>query len=98
MKIARSRKNNLDRLSWIEILLLIKTLQRDGSPQREVMATRKFKVGQLVRIQKSSAQTPKENFKIVLLMPADQQDIYQYRIQSSLDSHQRMAKETDLSL
>ncbi|MGF7163506.1 hypothetical protein FHS85_005175 [Rhodoligotrophos appendicifer] len=62
------------------------------------MATRKFKVGQLVRIQKSSAQTPKENFKIVLLMPADQQDIYQYRIQSSLDSHQRMAKETDLSL
>ena len=62
------------------------------------MTERKFHLGQMVRLIGGTPLLPKEDFEVAALMPATERDEPQYRIRSSLDSRQRMVKETDIGL
>lgn len=58
----------------------------------------KFAVGQTVRFS-PGAQSPatlRGSYKIVRLLPAEAND-HQYRIKSTLDGHERVVKESQLS-
>lgn len=60
--------------------------------------THKFAVGQTVRFS-PGAQSPvtlRGSYKIVRLLPAEAND-HQYRIQSTVDGHERVVRESQLS-
>lgn len=61
--------------------------------------TPKFKVGQSVRYNSNVARRfgSSASFKIVRLMPSEDGH-RQYRIKSASESHERVAKESDLNL
>ncbi len=61
------------------------------------MNAHKFSVGQTVLFWpgKMGSAVPKLRFKVVRLLPAEQND-QQYRIKSEADGHERVAKESQL--
>lgn len=70
------------------------SIARGPSP----MKTHKFAVGQTVRFS-PGVQSPvaaRGSYTIVRLLPAEAND-HQYRIKSTLDGHERVVKESQLS-
>lgn len=63
-----------------------------------VIKTHKFTVGQTVRFSPGvqSPATARGRYTIVRLLPAEAND-HQYRIKSTLDGHERVVKESQLS-
>ncbi len=64
------------------------------------MAAHKFKIGQSVfmRQARQSAQPTSMRYKIVKLVPPQEDGQNQYRIKGSAEAFERIAKESDLSL
>ncbi|HTZ81279.1 MAG TPA: hypothetical protein VMC10_25440 [Stellaceae bacterium] len=63
------------------------------------MEERKYRDGQTVTLLPSRARrTPTDRFEIVRLMPAERGAVYQYRIRSTLDGHERIAMESELEV
>jgi hypothetical protein len=62
------------------------------------MTTHKFAVGQTVRFSPDSRSpaTVRGSYKILRLLPAEAND-HQYRVKSTLDGHERVVKESQLS-
>ena len=62
------------------------------------MKAHRFTVGQTVTFSRSGPprSAPRETFKIVRLLPAEASD-QQYRVKSTLDGHERVVKESQLS-
>lgn len=60
------------------------------------MAAHKFKVGQLVTLQSKRHGVFAERFEVVRLLPAEK-GVFQYRIRSTRDGHERVVIESELT-
>jgi len=63
------------------------------------MDERKYRDGQTVTLLPSRARrTPTDRFEIVRLMPVERGAVFQYRIRSTQDGHERIAMESELEM
>ena len=60
------------------------------------MAAHKFKVGQLVTLHSKRHGVWAERFEVVRLLPPEK-GIFQYRIKSTRDGHERVVFESELT-
>ena len=60
------------------------------------MAAHKFKVGQLVTLHSRRHGVLDEQFEVVRLLPPEK-GVFQYRIRSTRDGHERVALEGELT-